>query len=85
MTTEQTGQLYRDVVKITEEYLGPAAERFIGRQVIAHLNKPPDKLINADLPKLTEWVKVTVSILTENHQLVDEYAAKLEQLYLAGK
>jgi hypothetical protein len=85
MTEQRTGQLYREVIQVTEEYLGPAAERFIGRQVFAHFNKTPENLTSADLPKLIEWVRVTVSLLTNDHNLVDEYARKLEELHLAGK
>jgi hypothetical protein len=80
MTEQQVGQLYREVTRITEEYLGPAAERFIGRQVYGHLNKSPHDLTKSDLPKLIEWARVTLGLLTDNHDLVDEYTRKLEDL-----
>jgi hypothetical protein len=80
MTEEKAGQLYQQVTKVTEEYLGPAAERFVARQVSFHLGKLPQELSHEDLPKLIEWAKVTLGLLTEDRKLVDEYAYKLTQL-----
>lgn len=80
MTQQQTGQLYREVTRVTEEYLGPAAERFIARQILGHLGKSPQDLTKADIPKLTEWAKVTLGLLTDDHAVVDEFALKLERL-----
>ena len=36
--------LYDKVVRITHVYLGPAADRFIARQVENHLHKEPEQL-----------------------------------------
>jgi len=33
--------LFENIVDITEQYLGPAARRFIVRQVAFHLSKAP--------------------------------------------
>ena len=76
--TEQV--LYDRVVRITHVYLGPAADRFIARQVQNHLHKEPHDLSKADLKKLIVWIKVAVSLLTEDSELVEEYARQLEQL-----
>jgi hypothetical protein len=73
-------QLYREVIKVTEEYLGPAAERFVARQISFHLNKSPQDLTSADLSKLIEWAKVTLGLLTEDRDVVDEYERKLTNL-----
>ncbi len=74
------GQLYHQVTKVTEEYLGPAAERFISRQISFHLGKSPQELSSEDLPKLIEWAKVTLGLLTEDRQVVEEYTRKLTEL-----
>ena len=39
--------LYLKVVRITDHYLGPAADRFIRRQIENHLNKHPEELAQA--------------------------------------
>lgn len=76
--TETT--LYKQVVRITHVYLGPAADRFIARQVQNHLHKQPDELSKADLEKLIDWVRVAVSLLTEDSAIVEEYIARLKRL-----
>lgn len=77
-------QLYNEVVRITRVYLGPAAERFIGRQVENHLHKPPEQLSRADLAGLIDWIKVAVSLLTEDNEIIEEYAAELQKLAGVG-
>ncbi|MDB5164457.1 MAG: hypothetical protein JWL89_83 [Candidatus Saccharibacteria bacterium] len=72
--------LYDQVVKVTYVYLGPAADRFIDRQVQNHLNKPPQQLSREDLLSLIDWIRVAVSLLTEDSEIVEEYAAQLHQL-----
>ena len=80
MVRERTPSLYREVVKVTHVYLGPAAERFIARQVESHLHKPPDQLSKKDLAGLIDWIKVVVSLLTEDNEIIEEYAAELQKL-----
>jgi hypothetical protein len=75
-----TDDLYHRVVSITEEYLGPAAPRFVARQITAHLNKPPQDLSREDLPELVAWAKVTLSLLTDDREVVSQYVYKINQL-----
>jgi hypothetical protein len=75
MDTELT--LYDKVVRITNVYLGPAAERFVSRQVRNHLHKEPQAISENDLKDLIDWVRVAVSLLTENSEIVDEYIEQL--------
>ncbi len=76
----QPGDLYHQVVSITEEYLGPAAPRFVTRQVSFHLNKTPEELSIEDLPKFVEWAHVTFSLLTDDRETVNRYVAEIGQL-----
>jgi hypothetical protein len=69
--------LYKEVVSIIQEYLGPAAERFVDRIIDFHLHKKPQDLKPSDIPKLSEWVKVSLGLLTEEHELVDECQRRL--------
>ena len=80
MKAQLTGELYRQVIAITEEYLGPAAERFTGRLISFHLNKAPQELVAEDLPILIDWAKVTLALLTKDRKLVEEYTMKLKDL-----
>lgn len=75
-----TINLYHQVTDITEEYLGPAAERFVARQISFHLGKDPQDLSDEDIPTLIEWTKLTLGLLTEDKGLIDDYTHKMEQL-----
>jgi len=75
-------ELYNQIVSVTEEYLGPAAGRFIDRIIDFHLHKIPSKVSPDDIPKLSEWVKVSLGLLTDDKRLVDECEQKI--LKLAG-
>jgi hypothetical protein len=72
--------LYAEVVSITEQYLGPAAPRFITRQIAFHLGKDPHQLNHQDIPKLVEWTRVTLAMLTEDKDIVEEYACRVSAL-----
>lgn len=77
--TPQT-QLYDRVVQVTTDYLGPAAERFITRQIKTHLNKTPDALTKEDLVKLADWIKVAIALLTEDSKMVNDFTKSILQL-----
>jgi cobalamin biosynthesis protein CbiG len=70
-------ELYSQIVLITEEYLGPAARRFVARQISSHLHKTPSEITRADLPKLVEWTRVTLGLLTDDRTVVEEYTQKI--------
>jgi len=72
--------LYNQLVEISSDYLGPAAERFIERQVTTHLHKKPLELTVRDLAKLIDWIKLAFALLTNDSQIVDEYINRLVML-----
>ncbi len=75
--------LYRKTVAIAEDYLGPAAERFMSRQIRFHLQKEPEEITPADLAKLEEWFKVALALLTDDRDVVAEFAARIKVLHEA--
>lgn len=72
--------LYNQVVQVTTDYLGPAAERFIIRQIETHLNKAPEALTKKDVVKLADWIKVAVSLLTEDTHMVNNFTESILQI-----
>ena len=72
------------ILEVSQDYLGPAAERFVHRQIATHLHKKPDKLTAGDIYKLIDWLKLSFSLLTDNNNLVDEYTHRLS-LVAAGE
>lgn len=71
---------YDEVVRVTHVYLGPAADRFIDRQVQNHLHKAPKELSYDDLSKLIDWIRAAMSLLTEDSDIVEEYTQQLARL-----
>jgi hypothetical protein len=72
--------VYKKVVDVTSSYLGPAADRFISRQIETHLNKKPNELTREDIYKLTDCVKVAIALLTGDGKIVDSYTQSLLEL-----
>jgi hypothetical protein len=72
--------LFEEVVQATDPYLGPASERFIARQIHSHLKKDPADLNVKDLDKLTDWVRASLAVLTEDHKIIEEFAASLRRI-----
>ena len=72
--------VYKKIVDISVEYLGPAAERFIRRQITTHLGKRPEEITAKDIAELTSWVKLTFALLTENKELVESFADDLQAI-----
>jgi hypothetical protein len=85
MPGKTSPSLYDQVVRVTNVYLGPAAERFIARQVENHLHKSPEELSSKDLLSLIDWIRVVVSLLTEDSEIIEEYADELQKLAGNGR
>ena len=68
------------VIEISEDYLGPAAGRYIDRQITTHLKKAPDGLTAADLSELSDWLRLSFSMITANTKIVDEYIKRLSMV-----
>jgi len=78
--TEKSSNLYQQIVEISEDYLGPAAERFINRQIETHLAIVPEKIKEKDLKKLVQWIKLAFSLISNDTDESTEYAARLLNL-----
>ena len=74
------GDVYDRVVRVTHAYLGPAAERFVERQVRSHLKKEPEAVTGSDLARLIDWMKVAVSLLTDDQKIIESYIEQLKRL-----
>lgn len=72
--------LHDALVGIIEEYLGPAGERFLDRQIKFHLKKPVQSVTAKDIKTLREWIKVSLALLTNNKKLVDECDGRIAEL-----
>lgn len=75
-----TETLYKKAVVISEEYLGPAGERFLRRQIDTHLGIKPESLDKQHLPKLIKWTELAFSLLTSDHYEVSAFSDNLLSL-----
>jgi hypothetical protein len=72
--------VYEQVLEVCTDYLGPAGERFMRRQIATHLNKQPEQLSRKDLPELANWLRLTFAMLTDEAQLIDDFSTRLKAL-----
>ena len=72
---------HQQVVHVTHAYLGPAADRFVARQISNHLGKKPEQLARRDLPELIDWIRLAMGFLTQDRAMIDDYIQQLESLY----
>jgi hypothetical protein len=84
MAAQTRESTYEQAVRITHTYLGPAAERFVRRQVRNHLHKEPKAMTGKDLARLIDWIQLAVSLLTNDRQIIEEYIGQLKQLARAS-
>jgi hypothetical protein len=54
---------YDEILKICERYFSTEAQRFLDRQIAAHLNKAADAITPADRSELARWCKISGSLL----------------------
>ena len=72
--------LYHELTRIAEDYLGPAAPRFMSRIIESHFHKSPNEITAADIPQLITWVQLSVSLMTDKQDDVTQFVGRLNQL-----
>jgi hypothetical protein len=70
----QKEDLYTQIVKVSEEFLGPAGERFVSRQIETHLSIQPQAIQPKHLPELVEWIRLTFTMITNDSKMVNDFA-----------
>jgi hypothetical protein len=63
---------YDQILEITKDYLGPAAGRFVNRQIQTYLNKSPGDLQKSDIPMLAIRIRSGLVVLTKDEETVKE-------------
>lgn len=75
-----TVSLYDQAIQISEEYLGPAGERFMRRQISTHLGIKPEALKKSQMPQLVTWVSLAFALLTNNAEEQEGFTHSLLSL-----
>jgi hypothetical protein len=81
----QNPTLYTRAVQVTEEYLGPAGERFLRRQIEEHLNIRPEDLKEKNLSRLINWLSIAFALLTNNEKDINAFTSDLKALSEKGQ
>lgn len=68
--------VYEEAVLVTTEYLGPAARRFIDREVEAHLKKKANTMTSHDIHELHQWCRLAIALLSDDEHVVDDFSKK---------
>ena len=78
--SDKRNNLYTDIIKVTADYLGLAAERFIDRQISSQLRIDPSQITSTDLLGLINWIRLAISLLTEDTSIVNSYCDQLVEM-----
>lgn len=60
--------LYEEVVDLARNYMGPAAKKFVDRQIKAHLEIEGAELTYADIDELAEWCYTSSKLLMNDYK-----------------
>lgn len=80
MTSQKSNTLYSELIDVFYDYLGPAAQRFLDREIEAHLGKKPDDITREDIPKIHEWSRLAIALLAEDQQTVNNFSESIMAL-----
>ena len=77
MSPAMRNSVYKEVVDVFYDYLGPAAERFLDREIEAHLHKKPEDITKSDIAKIHEWSRLAIALLAEDEKTVEDFSESL--------
>ncbi len=80
MAATDSERLFKELYKISEDYFGPATQRFLTRQIENHLHKSPGNLKKADIPKLVDWLRLSVGVISDDEEEINRYIDKVKKL-----
>lgn len=85
MTQQAQRSLYEQVVDVVYEYLGPAAQRFVDREIQSHIGKQPEDLAREDIDKLHEWCKLAIALMADDDETVEQFSKNMLDLKYSGE
>ena len=71
--------LYDDVVKIAKEYVGPAGQKFVDRQISGHLGVSPSEINSENMAELAKWCLSSGKMLIGDDK-AKEFSEKVKAL-----
>ena len=71
--------LFDSALEVAKQYMGPAAEKFMNRQIKEHLGIEPANLTADKLPELATWC-ISSGKLVMGEDKAKEFAGKIKAL-----
>jgi hypothetical protein len=71
--------VYDDLIAISKNYLGPAAAKFVDRQIIGHLGIDSSQLTSSHMEDLAKWCYISGKLLMDEAE-AKEYSEKIKGL-----
>ena len=71
--------LYDNAISIAKEYMGPAGQQFLDRQIKEHLKLDPAELDPANLADLSKWCFTSGRLFIDS-DLAKEFQEKIRAL-----
>jgi hypothetical protein len=71
---------YQSVIGATEVFLGPAAKRFVDRQIDFHLSKDPETINRQDVIRLRDSLGVALGLLVDDKRIVDDAVHRFDDI-----
>ena len=71
---------YDKTVFIVQDYLGPAAVRFVDKQISFHLNREDKRIEKDEVMRVNEWMRVGLGLITQDKNLVNECFSRIEAI-----
>jgi hypothetical protein len=68
--------LYDNAVVIAKEYIGPAGQQFLDRQLVTHLKLDPAELNSTNLADLSKWCFTSGRLIIDS-DLAKEFQDKI--------
>ena len=68
--------LYDNAVTIAKEYIGPAGQQFLDRQLTTHLDLNPAELTDTNLAELSKWCFTSGRLIIDS-ELAKEFQDKI--------
>ncbi len=71
--------LYDNILNVARPYLGPAAEKFISRQIGQHLSIDAQKIASQQLDELAKWCLISGKLIMDESK-AQEFSQKVKAL-----
>jgi hypothetical protein len=81
MNKKYDDALYKELTRISTYYFGPTTDRILAALIKNHLHKTPGMLTKRDIRTLSDWLELSLSIVSDDKAEIDQYLHKVKKLY----